>query len=307
MQLNQLCYFLQQRLLGRYLLWGLMVVLLVLPYSSTHAVTQVEIIADDNYPPFSYRKGFHSVGLYPQILNAVFAKMPKYQVIIRPLPWRRGLAMMQEGTGFAIFPPYYFPDKRPYISDYSPPLLEEQVTLFCSRSYVDGLKKRLDRVELRWPEDFSGVVVGINPGYLLLDDDFWDKHRSGFYHIEEGISTRGNLLKLASGRMSCLANSRMSVFWDLKNLVEEEADIKPDQIVQMSVLSSQQGYLAFSFDKLNRYPYRSDFIREFTKAFDALKDSGELEQIILNFEQSLQVGVSNDSDLHFTKEKTEEK
>ena len=116
-------------------------VLLFAQANKAHAVTQVEIIADDNYPPFSYRKGFHSVGLYPQILNAVFAKMPKYQVIIRPLPWRRGLAMMQEGTGFAIFPPYYFPDKRPYLSDYSPPLLEEQVTLFCSRRYVEGLKK----------------------------------------------------------------------------------------------------------------------------------------------------------------------
>ncbi|WP_028301982.1 substrate-binding periplasmic protein [Oceanospirillum beijerinckii] len=250
MQLNLLCYFLQQRLLGRYLRWGLMVVLLVLPYSSAHAVTQVEIIADDNYPPFSYREGFKPAGLYPEILTAVFARMPKYKVIVRPLPWRRGLAMMQEGTGFAIFPPYYFPDKRPYLSDYSPPLLEEQVTLFCSRRYVEGLKKSLNRVKLHWPEDFAGAVVGINPGYLLLEDDFWGKHHSGFYHIEEGISNRGNLLKLASGRMSCLVNSRMSVFWDLKNLVEEAADIKPDQIVQMSVLSSQQGYLAFSFDNI---------------------------------------------------------
>ncbi|MAC48258.1 MAG: hypothetical protein CMI12_15650, partial [Oceanospirillum sp.] len=66
MQLNQLCYFLQQRLLGRYLLWGLMVVLLILPYSRAHAVTQVEIIADDNYPPFSYREGFKPAGLYPE-------------------------------------------------------------------------------------------------------------------------------------------------------------------------------------------------------------------------------------------------
>lgn len=270
--------------------------------NKAHAVTQVEIIADDNYPPFSYRKGFHSVGLYPQILNAVFAKMPKYQVIIRPLPWRRGLTMMRMGTGFAIFPPYFFPEKRPYLAHYSAPLLQEQVTLFCSRQYLELLRIKLDREALHWPDDFEGAVIGINPGYLLLDDAFWQRHRSGFYRIEEGINNRKNLLKVASGRMSCLVNSRMSIFWDLQNLVQEQADIQPDQVVQVTILSSQQGYLAFSLDKLRRYSYRSDFIRSFEQAFNELKNSGELQQIVLSFEQSLRTQAPLDKELHFTEE-----
>ncbi len=277
-------------------------VVLFVPVNKAHAVTQVEIIADDNYPPFSYRKGFHSVGLYPQILNAVFAKMPKYQVIIRPLPWRRGLTMMRMGTGFAIFPPYFFPEKRPYLAHYSAPLLQEQVTLFCSRQYLELLRIKLDRETLHWPDDFEGAVIGINPGYLLLDDAFWQRHRSGFYRIEEGINNRKNLLKVASGRMSCLVNSRMSVFWDLQNLLQEQADIQPDQVVQVTVLSSQQGYLAFSLDKLRRYSYRSDFIRSFEQAFNELKSSGELQQIVLSFEQSLRTQAPLDKELHFTEE-----
>ena len=277
-------------------------VLLFVQTNKVQAVTQVEIIADDNYPPFSYRKGFHSVGLYPQILNAVFAKMPKYQVIIRPLPWRRGLTMMRMGTGFAIFPPYYFPEKRPYLAHYSAPLLQEQVTLFCSRQYLDQLKVKLNKETVHWPDDFEGAVIGINPGYLLLDDAFWQRHRSGFYRIEEGINNRKNLLKVASGRMSCLVNSRMSVFWDLQNLVQEKADILADEIVQVRVLNFQQGYLAFSLDKLRRYSYRSDFIRSFEQAFNELKSSGELQKIVLSFEQSLRVQTPLDKELHFTKE-----
>nr|WP_255487416.1 ABC transporter substrate-binding protein [Oceanospirillum sediminis] len=248
---------------------------------------EVIIIADDDYPPFSYRDGLRPLGIYPRILNRVFYRMrEQYRIEIRPLPWRRGLIMMAEGTGFAIFPPYYFPDKRPYLEKYSVPIMAERVTLFCSKKYIEGLKHRTGRFKPVWPSDFGGAVIGINPGYLLLGEDFWKRHREGFYVIEEGINNQKNLLKLASGRMDCLVNSRMSVLWDIQQL-KNASKLSVADIVQVHVLKEQHGYLAFSKNSLMRYPFREDFITQFNIEIKQLSDSGELQKLIDDFEKEL--------------------
>lgn len=255
----------------------------------TRANTQVEVIADDDYPPFSYRDGLHVAGLYAIILQRVFDKMPAhYQISMKPVPWKRGLIMMREGTAFAIFPPYFFPDKRPYLEHYSLPLMKERVTLFCGSQYISDLKQRTGRHKPIWPDDFQGAQVGINPGYLLLGDDFWERHYDGFYRIEEGANNQKNLLKVAKGRMDCMVNSRLSVLWDMRQLIIKGQPVSSDDIIQVKILKEQQGFLAFSKDVLQRYPFQKDFMTRFNALLSEMQASGELQGIIRAFEEELE-------------------
>ncbi|SJZ71189.1 polar amino acid transport system substrate-binding protein [Oceanospirillum multiglobuliferum] len=250
------------------------------------SVQQVDIIADDNYPPFSYREGEDAKGLYVEILLAVFKNMPDYQVNIRPLPWRRGLTMMQSGSGFAIFPPYYFPNKRPFLSAYSKPVLNEKISLFCSNKFIAKYKAK----QPVWPQDFAGARIGINPGYLLLDDDFWELNRKHFYRVEEGIDTKANIQKLIYQRLDCLINSRVAILWGQKELKESGETFSEglsDKLQEVAVLKEQQGYLAFSEDIQQRYPFRAVFIKQFNQELSTLIQSGELDRIVHNFEARL--------------------
>ncbi|MGL5321442.1 MAG: transporter substrate-binding domain-containing protein, partial [Aeromonas veronii] len=92
-----------------------------------HAKTRVEILADAAYPPYSWQEGEEVRGIYADIIREVTSAMPDYEVVLKPMPWRRGLSMVEQGTAFAIFPPYYMPDTRPYMWPYSQPMLDEEL------------------------------------------------------------------------------------------------------------------------------------------------------------------------------------
>ena len=73
-------------------------------------------------------------GIYADIIREVTSAMPDYEVVLKPMPWRRGLSMVEQGTAFAIFPPYYMPDTRPYMWPYSQPMLDEELVVMCGAS-----------------------------------------------------------------------------------------------------------------------------------------------------------------------------
>ncbi len=58
------------------------------------AAESVTVIADEAYPPYSYKKDGKMTGIYTDILRAVFYGMPDYKVTIEGVPWKRGLKMM---------------------------------------------------------------------------------------------------------------------------------------------------------------------------------------------------------------------
>lgn len=129
--------------------------------------TSVVVYGDDAYPPYSYEENGQAKGIYADILSAVFARMPDYQVTVSPIPWKRGLKMLKTGKGFALFPPYYYPDKRPYIFPYSTPILPEEVVVFCHPDRVRG------RPLTRWPDDYFGLKIGLNEAFEIGGQAFW--------------------------------------------------------------------------------------------------------------------------------------
>ena len=68
-----------------------------------HAKTRVEILADAAYPPYSWQEGEEVRGIYADIIREVTSAMPDYEVVLKPMPWRRGLSMVEQGPPSPFF------------------------------------------------------------------------------------------------------------------------------------------------------------------------------------------------------------
>ncbi|NYS34888.1 transporter substrate-binding domain-containing protein, partial [Streptococcus danieliae] len=97
--------------------------------------TPLVIYGDDDYPPYSYVENGQLKGIYTQIVREALQAMPQYAVQLRPVPWKRGLLMLQTGEAFALYPPYSWRSERPYVR-YSVPLLMEQLVLLCNQDVL---------------------------------------------------------------------------------------------------------------------------------------------------------------------------
>ena len=85
-----------------------------------------------------------------QIVREAAQAMPRYQVQLRPVPWKRGVLMLQTGEAFALYPPYLWHDERPYVR-YSVPLLMAQMVVLCNQEVVARRKLQ------HWPADYAGA------------------------------------------------------------------------------------------------------------------------------------------------------
>ena len=110
----------------------------------------VVIYGDDDYPPYSSVEQGQLKGIYTEIVREALQALPQYQVQLRPVPWKRGVLMLQTGEAFALYPPYLWRDERPYMR-YSVPLLMEQMVVFCNQEVV--ARRKLQHS----PADYAGA------------------------------------------------------------------------------------------------------------------------------------------------------
>lgn len=174
----------------------------------------VIIYGDDGYPPYSYVEDGKLTGIYTDIVRQALQAMPQYQAQLLPVPWKRGILMLQTGAAFALYPPYALPGERPTVS-YSVPLMTEQVAVFCNREVVASRKLA------RWPADYRGLRIGLNAGFLVGDAPFQAAVRANALVIDMVKGTRANMLKLMRGRIDCYINDRLAVQWELQRIRKE--------------------------------------------------------------------------------------
>jgi len=244
------------------------------PSFSYHPPTKVVVLGDSGYPPYSYVHNGKPSGIYVDILQAVFKTMPQYQVEIRLLPWKRGLKMLEVGEGFALFPPYYYPDQRLYISPYSSPILTEEVAVFCSSNIAEK------RTLASWPNDYLGLTIGINESFSLGGREFWQAVKNGEIRIKEAQTNRDNILNLYNNMTDCYINDRISILWEVKQLTLEGVLPSSWSISNGLSISSEQGYVGFTNINPERFPYKDDFIFEFNKGLEKVKKDGTLNSIL---------------------------
>lgn len=250
------------------------------PARAGEAPIAVAIYGDDAYPPYSYLENGQMKGIYASIIRQALKKMPEYEVTLLSVPWKRGLVLLETGSAFALYPPYLRPDERPYMS-YSEPLIAEQLVVLCTRAASQR------RALKTWPDDYLGLRIGINAGFLSGGKRFDQAVRDGKLRAEPARSSRTNLLKLMKGRIDCYLNDRLSIAWELGRIrTEGAADPNAQALVEVAELSAEQGYLGFTTRDPARYPYRDDFIRKFNAVIKAMKHDGEIRETVEHFLQA---------------------
>ncbi|TQQ19576.1 amino acid ABC transporter substrate-binding protein [Vibrio cholerae] len=253
---------------------GLLFASLCLMSTCLHAKPQrVTIFADDAYPPYSYVENGRAVGIYPEILRAADVLMTEFEVELQPIPWRRGLKLLEAGRIFALLPPYYYPQRRPYIHPYSDPILDEEVVVFCQNAWLSKRKST------EWPRDFYGLTIGMNDGFSLGGQAFWMAVEEKRIEVKYANGNRVNLLKLRGDRIDCYVNDRISILWELTRL-KREGIVDTVNFSMAAKISLEQGYIGFTNQNLEQYPYQSQFVAAFNSALAELKSSGQLDKIV---------------------------
>ncbi|MCU8200190.1 transporter substrate-binding domain-containing protein [Vibrio vulnificus] len=238
----------------------------------------VTIYSDDAYPPYSYQIQGNAVGIYPDILRHVFDQMPQYRVTIKPVPFVRGLRLLETGKGFALFPPYYYENRRPYIHPYSKPILKEQVVVYCHNEVM--LKNVAELA--KWPEDFYGLTIGINAAFSIGGDAFWMAAHDGKLKIEEAKDNQENILKMRAKRVDCYINDRLSIAWEIKRLKDVGRIDHSDSFQLAAFVSEEYGYLGYSA-YAERFPFKAPFTSQFDQILQRLQGSGIVEQVISSY------------------------
>ncbi|WP_084407453.1 substrate-binding periplasmic protein [Maridesulfovibrio bastinii] len=239
---------------------------------------KVTVYSDEAYPPYSYKEDGRPVGIYTEIMQKIFSEMHGYDITIKPMPWKRGLKYIESGKGFAIYPPYKYPDKRPYFGIYSEPILNEQVVLIC-RNQIHTKKR------IRWPEDFEDVTIGINRGFVMGGKKFLAAKAKNRIKIDEADSNKMNIIKLLRGRIDCYLNGNLSVIWTMNKMMEsgELPEDTSSRIHYSDYSTTEHGYLGITGRDNGAYPFKADFIKQFNKILKRLKADGTIKEIETEF------------------------
>jgi len=241
---------------------------------------QVTVYADNNYPPYSYEEKGEVKGIYTKILAEAFSRIPGYKVTIKAYPWKRGLKMLEDGKGFAIYPPYFRAKQRPYIWPYSIPVLNEKVVVFCRKGVLTKSRR------LHWPEDYFGLRIGRNAGYELGGKRFWNAVKNGKITVEDAAGNRENLLKLGLKHIDCYMNDRLSILWTWNQL---KASGKYDEhkgyaaLLEGATITTEQGFLGFTNRDQGKFDYKDDFVKKFDTIIYEMRRSGEIQRMVQRF------------------------
>jgi polar amino acid transport system substrate-binding protein len=237
----------------------------------------VTIYADAGYQPYSYAdKDGKPAGLYFDIVKVAFARMKGYRITIKPVPWKRGMAMLESGSAFALYPPYMNLKEEPFTWPYSLPLFDEIVVAVCTKEVAATPRPR-------WPEDFHGLRIGNNAGFLVGGEKFVNAVKEGKIKVEEASDTRTNILKLGMKRVDCYINDRMSIRWTQLQLAREGKLGAAQMGIESAVIATEQGFLGFSDRDQGKFPYKTDFLKQFNAIVYDMKRNGEIERIGRDF------------------------
>lgn len=249
----------------------------LLAVPAAQALTPVTILADDDYAPFSMKTlDGQPDGIYARILEEAFARLEGYDVQIKPVPWKRGLKDVRQGRALAIFPPYYWPKQRPYMAPYSEPILNERVVVTCRSDVL------ADTQRPNWPEDYYGLTIANNDGFLTPGQAFFDAVDRGDIKLREVRDVEGGIAMLANDRVDCYVNGDLAIKWVTRQLVESRK-LRSNQVdfVVGTEVAANQGYVGYSRD--SNFSYKEEFRLELDAVLRDMRSSGRIDAIVRSY------------------------
>lgn len=242
--------------------------------------TEVVVFADDSFPPYSYGEGCEVEGIYTEILRKAFSRMNGYAVTIKALPWKRGLYKLEKGVGFALYPPYYLPDERPYM-DYSVPIYREEIIVFTT----ENLMARLP-VKPQWPKDFYGLRAGMNLGFAIGGNEFRDAVNKGSITLIETKGNEENLRGLINGYIDFYVNDRTAIMAGINALKRKglyDGGVSQARLVEGLTVSSEYAYLGYTNTDNGLFPFKKNFMEQFNAIIEDMHKKKEISRIVTEY------------------------
>ena len=230
---------------------------------------------DDEYPPYSYMENGQFKGIYVELIKRA-AKLlaPKYELVLNPVPWKRGLQNLTTGKSLGLVGTYSSKE-RTAISSYSIPFNREVVAIFCTEQVMNKSPRN-------FPADFAGLTIGINLGFIL-GDRMSSAIKDQTFTVRETKGNEANLLKLQAGTIDCYANDRLAVYYTFNRLVKKQRERQFNQyqgfrLTQAQELSTEDAFIGYS--AANTSSSKADFIEQMNNALGLLKKEGVIDELI---------------------------
>lgn len=242
---------------------------------------KVVIGFDAGYPPFSYlNDAGEPAGIYTEILTQAFESVEGYDVEVRGYPWKRLMKLVEDGKILGAYPPYYWPDKRPWMSPYSEPVLTERVAVYCNRNSF--AVSEIDS-PVKWPESFYGLRIGNDSGFETPGPAFFEASRQGLIEVHEG-STLQNIKLLLLNRVDCYVNGELSIQHSVKSLVDKGMMVEESKaLFKAFTIRENDGFIGYAQNATSFF-YKADFVEKVDEAINAMKASGEINAILKRYE-----------------------
>lgn len=247
-------------------------------HTYANGVQRVTILADDSYPPYSFVENGELKGIYVDIIaTAATLLASKYDVKIVSIPWKRGLLEIQEGREFAILPPYKHLVKRPYIWPYSLPIMTENVMAYCHKDI--SLSNYLNQSAVN---TYPPLNIGINAGYLILNNELQQAEKNRNIIIRENKSTLANIMKLYSRRVDCYLNDKLSTEWEIARISEKRI-IQLNEVKATLMVMTKTAHIGYTNNKDHPFLFKDDFIKRMDEAISQVIASGKYQEVIASY------------------------
>lgn len=176
----------------RTLIPSFLLLLLACLGSPAHA-ERLRIVSDD-WAPYIYQHNGQPKGIDYEVASEVFKRLG-VDVQWEFLPWKRCLAMIEQGLADAVMDIFTVESRRSFMIYPDEPMSPVEFVLYQARARPHPVERL---------EDLAGLRVGTSPGYVY-GDGFAD---SPLFQREPAPNHEANFGKLLLGRIDLLVTDR---------------------------------------------------------------------------------------------------
>lgn len=213
----------------------------------------------EQYPPYNFKDQGELKGIAVDVLEAMFDEMNVGlgKGDIKLLPWAKGYDLAQNDPGTVLFSTTRS-EARENMFKWVGPIAPTKISLVARKD---------SNVSISSIDDVKQYTVGVirdDIGQQLLEE-------AGVSTSSLDIVSRAdsNIKKLSRGRVDAWAYEETVAMWLIKSEGLDPADFEP-----VHTLSESQLFFAFHMATPDA------LIEEFQQALDAVKDSGQYQQVM---------------------------
>lgn len=233
------------------------------------APIEVRILVDAGFYPYTWEDSGKTKGAYVEVLQSAGKRLPGYRLVLQAVPWKRALHAMEFDSAFAILPTYKREKLRPWM-DYTLPLYVERIVPLMNTTPSSSRKTR-------WPQDFLGNRIGLNDGFVALEQ--WKDQ----IVIEPVRSNEQALRMLLASRIDAYVNDEAVMLSSVRRM-QKRGTIPPGAKFTVGpTISTEPTFLSLTTVARGRYPWMEDFRRKMASELERMRASGEIDRIVKRY------------------------